>query len=141
MPFTPRYTITNATTRDLAKIERARGFLEGATLSEEWLDRMGRRALLLEAHHTTHIEGTQLTIEEAAQLWNGADVENVDPDDRRELLNYRNAFDLVASSLAHGEPITETLIRAIHADSLPVCGAVRVPQAPIEPCKTMSRMQ
>ena len=116
MPFTPRYSITNATATNLAKIERARGFLEGATLSDEWIKRMGRRALLLEAHHTTHIEGTQLTIDQAAQLWEGVDVKNVNPDDRRELLNYRNAFDLVASSLAEGEPITETLIRAIHAE-------------------------
>ena len=100
MPFRPRYSITNATATDLAKIERARGFLEGATLSEEWIDRMSRRALLLEAHHTTHIEGTQLTVEQAARLWEGAEVTDVDPDDRRELLNYRNAFDLVATSLA-----------------------------------------
>ena len=77
---------------------------------------MGRRALLLEAHHTTHIEGTQLTIDQAVRLWEGADVKNVNPEDRRELLNYRNAFDLVASSLVGGEPVTETLIRAIHAE-------------------------
>jgi cell filamentation protein, protein adenylyltransferase len=116
VPFQPRYSITNAATRDLAKIERARGFLEGATLSEDWIRRMGQRALLLEAHHTTHIEGTHLTVDQAARLWKGDEVADVDPDDRRELLNYRNAFDLVASSLAAGEPITETLIRAIHAE-------------------------
>jgi len=60
--FTPRFTITNAITASLTAIERARGFLEAATLSEEWLRRMSQRALLLEAHQTTHIEGTQLTI-------------------------------------------------------------------------------
>jgi hypothetical protein len=39
-------------------IEHARRFLEAATISEQWLRRMSQRALLLEAHHTTHIEGT-----------------------------------------------------------------------------------
>lgn len=44
-----------------------------ATLSEDWVRRMGQRALLLEAHHTTHIEGTQLSIEQAQQIWDGKD--------------------------------------------------------------------
>ena len=60
--FAPRFTITNAITAGLTAIERAGGFLEAATLSEEWVGRMSQRALLLEAHHTTHIEGTQLTL-------------------------------------------------------------------------------
>ena len=71
--FAPRFTITNAITAGLTAIERARGFLEAATLSDEWVRRMSQRALLLEAHHTTHIEGTQLTIEQAERLWAGQD--------------------------------------------------------------------
>jgi hypothetical protein len=70
-PFAPRFTISNAITAGLTAIERARGFLEAATLSDEWVRRMSQRALLLEAHHTTHIEGTQLTIEQAERLWAG----------------------------------------------------------------------
>lgn len=60
--FSPKFTITNAIARDLTTIERARGFLQAATLSDQWVQRMSQRALLLEAHHTTHIEGTQLTL-------------------------------------------------------------------------------
>jgi len=63
--FNPEFTITNKITNALTSIERARGFLEAATLSPDWLDRMSERALLLEAHHTTHIEGSQLTLEKA----------------------------------------------------------------------------
>ena len=75
---------------------------------------MSRRALLLEAHYTTHIEGAQLTLDEAARLWAGESVEGVNRDDVRELLNYRDAFDLVSEYLGSGEPITEALIREIH---------------------------
>lgn len=114
MPFAPRFTITNAITMALTAIERARGFLEAAKLSEEWIERMSQRALLLEAHHTTHIEGTQLTLDEATRLWAGEEVPGADRDDVRELLNYRGAFDLVAECLGSGEPITEALIREIH---------------------------
>lgn len=67
-PLAPRFTISNAITSGLTAIERARGFLEAATLSEEWMRRMSQRALLLEAHHTTHIEGTHLSIVRAERL-------------------------------------------------------------------------
>jgi Fic family protein len=112
--FVPRFTITNRITGALTTVERARGFLEAATLSEEWVRRMSQRALLLEAHHTTHIEGTQLSIEEAEQLWAGREVRGADADDVRELLNYRHAFDLVGEYLSSGAAISEGLIREIH---------------------------
>ena len=47
--FLPRFTITNPITAYLTRIERARGFLEAATLSEACVREMGRRALILEA--------------------------------------------------------------------------------------------
>ena len=58
--FQAHFSITNAITNALTQIERARGFLEAATLSEQWVRAMGERALVLEAHHTTHIEGLSL---------------------------------------------------------------------------------
>lgn len=110
----PHFTITNAITHSLAQIERARGFLEAAQLSEAWIRRMSERALLLEAHHTTHIEGTKLTLDQAEQLLAGESVPQADADDVQELLNYRDAFHLVADYLDSGAPITERLIREIH---------------------------
>jgi len=112
--FSPKFTITNAITMALTQVERTRGFLDAATLSEDWLRAMGQRALLLEAHHTTHIEGTRLTLEQAEMLFDGKTVPDSDPDDVRELLNYRKAFDLVAEYLGSGRSITEGLIREIH---------------------------
>ena len=114
MRLTPRFSITNTIAAALTEIERARGFLEAANLSDEWVDAMRSRAFLLEAHHTTHIEGTRLTVDEAAVLLAGRDVPGADPDDVRELLNYRNAFEYVSLYLDHGGPITERLILEIH---------------------------
>ena len=108
------FTITNPIAGGLTAIERARGFLEAATLSEQWIARMSARALLLEAHHTTHIEGTELTLDEAARLWAGETVAGAKRDDVRELLNCRDAFNLVSDYLGSGEPIAEGLIREIH---------------------------
>ena len=92
MDFAPRFTITNAITAALTEIERARGIPEAATPTDEWVDAMRSEAFLLEAHHTTHIEGTRLTLEDAAGLLAGREIPGADPDDARELLNYREAF-------------------------------------------------
>lgn len=110
----PRFTTTYTITTALSQIERARGFLEAAQLSEDWVRQMSERALLLEAHHTTHIEGTRLSLIEAEQLLAGQPVPNADADDVRELINYRDAFNLVSEYLESQAPITEGLIREIH---------------------------
>jgi Fic family protein len=112
--FKPIFTLTNRITAGLTRIERARGFLEAATLSDAWVREMGRRALILEAHHTTHIEGTRLTLDQAGRLLEGKPVPGADPDDVRELLNYKKAFEFVSEYLEHGGPITEGLVREIH---------------------------
>ena len=70
--FQPSFRITHRITAGLTRIERARGFLEAARLSEDWLETMRSRAFVLEAHHTTHIEGTRLTLEQAERLLAGS---------------------------------------------------------------------
>lgn len=114
MNFIPTFTTTHSITADLVKIERARGFLEAARLSDEWIAKMQAKTLILEAHYTTHIEGTHLTLDQSEQLLTGHEVTNADPEDVRELLNYKKAFELVADYLGSGEAIREGLIREIH---------------------------
>lgn len=113
-PLQPKFTITNRMTAAITRIERARGFLEAARLSDEWVRDMGNQALIKEAHYTTHIEGTRLTLDQAERLWNGENVPEADPDDVCELLNYRFAFEFVSECLDSGDPITEGMIREIH---------------------------
>ena len=112
--FTPKFTISNRMTAAITQIERARGFLEAARLSDDWVRDMGNQALIKEAHHTTHIEGTRLTLDQAERLWKGEAVPDADPDDARELLNYRSAFEFISECLDSGDPITEGMVREIH---------------------------
>ena len=51
MSFSPRFSTTHPITGALTRVERARGFLDAAKLSEDWIRRMAERALVLEAHH------------------------------------------------------------------------------------------
>ena len=112
--FNPTFTITDRVAAALTTIERARGFLDAAMLSDEWLHSMSERAFLLEAHHTTHIEGTELTLGQSERLLAGEQLPEADPDDARELLNYRDAFEFVAEYVQGDSPINEGLIREIH---------------------------
>jgi hypothetical protein len=57
--------------------------------------------------HDSIIEGTKLTLDQAERLWRGEAVPEADPEDTRELLNYRSAFEFVAEFLDSGDPITE----------------------------------
>ena len=76
MSFSPRFRITNAIAAALTEIERARGFLEAASLSDDWIESMRSRAFILEAHHTTHIEGTRLTLDKAADILAGRSAQD-----------------------------------------------------------------
>ncbi len=114
MPFSPLFSISIETASALTTIERARGFLEAAALSQDWVSKMQKRAFALEAHHTTHIEGTHLNLEQSQKLIAGESVDGVDAEDVKELLNYRTAFDFVAEYVLSQGAITESFIREIH---------------------------
>jgi len=92
MRFAPQFEITNSITAELTRIERPRGFLDAAKLSEDWIDGMQKRALVLEAHYTRHIEGTQPTLEQSERILAGQKVRGARPDDAQELRNYKKAF-------------------------------------------------
>lgn len=114
MSFNPLFQINNKITADLTLIERVRGFLDAATLSENWITTMQNRALILEAHYTTHIEGTTLTLDQSEKLLAGNALPETDPNDAQELINYRESFEFVSAYLESGDPLTEGLIREIH---------------------------
>jgi Fic family protein len=112
--FKPKFIITNRITNALIDIERARGFLEAAKLKEEWVKGMQSEALILEAHHSTHIEGTHLTLAQAHGILTGKSVQGIRNDERQELLNYKKAMDFVSVYLGKKSAITEELVTEIH---------------------------
>ena len=100
----------------LMEIEQARGFLKAAKLSNQWIKKMSRNAFLLETYHTTHIEGTRLTLEQSKKILAGQTITGADKEDIKEVKNYRDAFNLVSKILKTEKNITEPLIKAIHKE-------------------------
>lgn len=115
MPFKPNFSISISIATALTAIERTRGFLDAANLSKEWIAKMQARALILEAHHTTHIEGTHLSLDQSKKLIAGEKISDVNSEDVQELFNYKKAFEFVADYVFSQGIITEGLIREIHS--------------------------
>jgi len=114
MPFNPKYTITTKINKDLVEIERVRGFLDAVKLKDDWIGDMQAKALILESHHSTHIEGTEINLKQAEDILAGKKVKGVSRDDKKELLNYKKAMDFISKYLGKDDPITEGLIRELH---------------------------
>ena len=63
MSFEPRFIVSDQMLADHARIERARGLLEAASLCQEWILQVRDCGFVLKEHPRTHIEGTVLTLE------------------------------------------------------------------------------
>lgn len=114
MPFDPKYTITPKINKALIEIERVRGFLDAVKLKDDWIADMQKKALLLESHHSTHIEGTALSLEQAKSILEGKKVKGISRDDEKELLNYKKAMDFISKYLGKDDPVSEGIILEVH---------------------------
>src|SRR4030043_594797 len=114
MPFNPKFTITPKINKALVEIERVRGFLDAVKLKDDWIADMQKKALILESHHSTHMEGTALSLEQAKSILEGKKVKGVSRDDEKELLNYKKAMDFISKFLGKDDPVTEGVIRELH---------------------------
>lgn len=114
MSYKPKYTITPKINKALVEIERVRGFLDAVKLKDDWVSDMQAKALLLESHHSTHIEGTAISLEQAQDILAGKKVKGVSRDDEKELLNYKKAMDFISKYLGKDDPVSDGLIRELH---------------------------
>lgn len=112
--FKPKFTLTPKINKALVEIERVRGFLDAIKLKDDWFSDMQEKALILESHHSTHIEGTALSLEQAKSILEGKKIKGINRDDEKELINYKKAMDFISNYLGQKDPVTEGLIRELH---------------------------
>ena len=84
MSFNPKYSITPKVNKALVEIERVRGFLDAIKLKDDWVSDMQKKALLLESHHSTHIEGTAINLEQAQDILSGKKVTGMSRHDEED---------------------------------------------------------
>lgn len=125
--FEPRYVITHQMLKSIGKIDACREVIEHAALVPSWEAKFKRDALGRAVHHGTHIEGNELSLDQALRL---VDVEGermetiaekagVTARDRdiQEVLNYREVLvwiDKWGKQLQKPVVFTEEMLKKLH---------------------------
>lgn len=115
-PWHPRYTLTPAIARALMDIEAARAVVEHTPLPPAAEAELRHRARIRSTHYSTRIEGNRLTLAEAEQVIEGKKAQFHGRErDGSEVKNYWNALLRVEEWAAKKMPLTEELIKRLHA--------------------------
>ena len=112
----PLYTITPKVARLLMEIEAARAEIEHTHLPPTVEAELRRQARVRSTHYSTRIEGNRLTLAEAERVIAGGKREFHGRErDVREVKNYWNALLRVEEWAEAKRPVSEELIRRLHA--------------------------
>ena len=112
----PTYTLTPTTASALMQIESARTAVEHTPLPPAVQEELRHRARIRSTHYSTRIEGNRLTLEEAGQVIDGTRTSFHGRErDVGEVQNYWNALLRVEEWVAKNKPLTEDLVKRLHA--------------------------
>ncbi len=111
----PRYILTPAIARALMEIEAARAVVEHTPLPPTVEAQLRHRARVRSTHYSTRIEGNRLTLQEAAQVIESQTAIRGRERDVAEVRHYWNALLRIEDWAARSTPLTEDLIRQLHA--------------------------
>lgn len=92
--YEPKFTITNKILKNIGTIEACREVIDNAPLVPYWEKKFQEEATLRTVHFGTHVEGNELSFEEAAQVLEGKKV-IARPRDVQEVINYRAVFNFI----------------------------------------------
>lgn len=108
--FKPEFSYTHTIVKNLMDIEGAKEVIENSPIPPIWQSRLQKDALIRQAHHTTRIEGTQLTIEQVRDLIDDKPVVARERD-IQEVRNYLNVAAFIDE--VYGNPDMELDLRTI----------------------------
>lgn len=125
--FTPKYRITNALLKSIGSVEASKEVVDNAALVPSWEAKFREDAVVRSVHHGTHLEGNDLTLEQAEQVMKvegvtepGAVAEQagITAKDRdiQEVMNYRSVLQWIndwgqkKSSVEY----TQEMLRTLH---------------------------
>lgn len=112
--YNPKYTITNTTLRNIGLIEAAKQVIDSAPLLPYYEKKFRDDALVRSVHYGTHIEGNELSLNQAERVLAGQVVPARDRD-IQEVLNYRKAMEKIGDFGAKENLVLdEELIKRIH---------------------------
>jgi len=92
--YTPKFNISNKILRNIASIEASKEVIENAPLVPFYEKKFKSDALIRSVYHSTHIEGSDLTIEQTKRIIEGEEI-TARERDIQEVINYRNMIKLL----------------------------------------------
>lgn len=111
--FTPIYTISNKTLKNIGSIEASKEVIENAPLVPSFEKQFQSDAALRTIHHGTHIEGNDLTLYQTKKILEGAEV-YARARDIQEIINYRNVAALLDELAAKRGGYDPEMLKDIH---------------------------
>lgn len=114
--FEPKFTITNTLLKRISKIDAAQEVILNAPLVPAWERKFQQEAAFRSAHHSTKIEGNELSMKDVETVLTGGKVQTHRIRDIQEVINYRNASQYISDHFSEGErkTVTEGNMKAIH---------------------------
>ena len=114
--WSPRFTLTPAIARGLMQIEAARALVEHTPLPPAAEAELRAHARVRAVHYSTFIEGNRLTMSQAKAAIADANLQIAGRErDVSEVRNYWNALLRVEDWAPKKKPLTEELIKRLHA--------------------------
>jgi Fic family protein len=111
--FDPKFTITNKILTNVAKIEAAREIIENSPLVPAWEQKFREEAMVRAVHYGTHIEGNDLTLEEAKDVIEGKEI-TARRRDIQEVLNYQKVVEYINKEGKSKNEIDEETLLNVH---------------------------
>ncbi len=113
--YSPKFTITNKTLKNIGSIEASKEVIDKAPLLPYYERQFQDQALVRTVHFGTHIEGNELNLSQAEKVLQGEDVAARDRD-IQEVINYRKVMDLIGEFKIQNSKfrISEEFIKKMH---------------------------
>lgn len=115
MSFNPKFEITPAITRSLARIEAAKDAVTNLPITPATLASLRETTRLRVTHYSTMIEGNSLSESEVKKVVLHKEHFPGKERDEREVLGFYAALDYVEELAADKKPLDETSVKKIHA--------------------------
>ncbi|KKP69808.1 hypothetical protein A2X44_05045 [candidate division CPR3 bacterium GWF2_35_18] len=93
-----KFRINNNILKNISQIEASKQIIENSPLLPYYERQFQKEAVVRAVHHSTHIEGNMLDIDDAKKIINGQKIESAGKErDLQDIINYRNVLNYIES--------------------------------------------
>jgi Fic family protein len=111
--YQPKFKITNKILKNIGLVEACREVIDNAPLIPYWEKKFREEAMQRTVHYGTHLEGNELSFQEAVKVLEGEKIV-ARSRDIQEVINYRRVMNHLEKIRAGEKEYTEKELKKIH---------------------------